>query len=195
MRNGLLLLVCALVTTNSYAQIKHDDDGGSGTIVYGGSKDGDGWAFVVSAPSGWQFDCCNLARQRHANLLVFPDEWDGANPDRVMVLTVWSKDVADIDADWEADAKAYATKFPGVKSENFSVSAKNATCRSAVYSGTDHVRDYVVFCDSGGNLNYRFGWSMSLHVDETDVARTEAAFRQTVVSTIPMQLKNEKSPR
>lgn len=192
MRTALLFFILAAATICAAAPAK--DGKNDSTVVYGGGTEGDGWAFGVSAPSGWKFDCCDLATKHHANLLVFPDGWDDSDPDRVMVLVVWKKEHASVDVDWDADMRDYTTRFPDVKTEAFDVEAKNMSCRSAVYVGSDHQRDYVVFCDPGAEWRYRFGWSMSVRGEPEDLAKIAARFRSTIGSTTPLSLAIKKSP-
>jgi len=191
MRTVLIFFVLTALALHATVQAKEAKD--DTTMVYGGGTDGNGWAFAVTAPTGWKFDCCDLATKHHANLLVFPDGWDAGDPDRVMVLVVWKKDRASVDGDWQVDAREYTTRFPDVKSESFDVQAKNMSCRSTVYLGTDQLRDYVVFCDPGAEWRYRFGWSMTVRGDPADRAKIEARFRHTIGSTTPMSLAIQQS--
>jgi len=153
----------------------------STTMVYG-----DGWAFVVAVPAGWEFDCCNRAVRHDSALLVFPHGWNGTDPNRVMSLRVWNSNHASIDADWDADAKAYRERFPDVQTEKFAAAKKGLHCRSAVYAGSDHARDYVVFCDPGNDLGFHFSWSMLLRDNDADIARSEDALRSVIEATQPL---------
>lgn len=173
-----LMTVCVLLSSTTRAASK---DEGSGTIVYG-----DGWAFVVNVPAGWEFDCCKAAPRHSSSLLVFPHGWDGEDPDRVMSLHVWHSTRPSIDADWDVDALAYQQRFPDVHVEDFAATKKSLHCRSAVYTGSDHIRDYVVFCDPGNNLDFRFSWSMMLRDTKAGVAAAEAALRSVIEATQPM---------
>jgi len=184
----LLCLALACVASSAAAQST-----GSGTIVYGGDAS-DGWAFTVSAPPGWILDCCEHTTELNANLLAFPENWDGQEPDRVMVLTVWSKETADVDADWQADAIDYFAHFPGLTSITYFPQVKDATCVSANYASADHISDYVVFCDPGNDWTYRFAWSMSVRAGSA-AAASEDAFRATVASTTPMHMHISATPQ
>ena len=184
------LLVSALACVASSAAAQST---GSGTIVYGGDPS-DGWAFTVSAPPGWKLDCCERTQDLDANLLVFPENWNGKDPDRVMVLTVWPKERADVDADWQADAIDYFAHFPGLTSITYDTQVQDAACVSASYSSADHISDHVVFCDPGSDWHYRFAWSMSLRASSATAA-TEAAFRETVASTSPMHMHISAQPQ
>ena len=157
------------------------------TIVYG-----DGWAFVVKVPAGWEFDCCKAAPRHDSPLLVFPRGWDGEDPDRVMLLHVWHSTRVSVDADWDVDAQAYRERFPEAHSEDFAAAKRGLHCRSAVYTGSDHIRDYVVFCDPGNNLDFRFSWSMMLRDTDADVAAAEGALRSVVEATLPMSASIQK---
>jgi hypothetical protein len=181
---AVLMAVFALLGGTALAA---SGDEGSGTIVYG-----DGWAFVVNVPAGWEFDCCKLATRHDSQLLVFPHGWNGADPDRVMLLHVWHSVRPTVDADWDADAQAYRQRFPDVHVEDFAATKKSLHCRSTVYTGSDHVRDYVVFCDPGNNLDFRFSWSMMLRDTDVDVAAAEAALRSVVAATLPMSASIQK---
>ena len=191
MKTALIVFVLAALSVGAAAQAKDAKE--ESTMVYGGGTDGNGWAYAVTAPTGWKFDCCDLATKHNANLLVFPDGWDEGDPDRVMVLVVWKKDRVSVDGDWQADASAYTEKFPGVKTEAFDVQVKNMSCRSALYIGADHLRDYVVFCDPGAEWAYRFAWSMTVRGDPADRPQIEARFRRTIGSTTPMSLAIKQS--
>jgi len=186
-----MFLAGVLLASSCAAQLKQDTDESAATVVYGG-KDNDGWAFAVSGPAGWKFDCCDIAKHFGANLLVFPNGWDNASPDQVMILTVWSKTNADVGADWEADAQDYLTRFPHAKAESFPVAVQGSACRSGVYVADDHVRDYVVFCDPGADWRYRFGWTMLLDRKHADLTKIEAAFQGVVSRTKPMHSSIEK---
>lgn len=185
-----LVLALALVAVPAAAQSL-----GAGTVVYGGNPD-DGWAFTVSILPGWNFDCCNRATDLDASLLVFPANWDGdgANLDRVMVLTVWPKERADLASDWQADADDYFTHYPGLTSITYQAQVKDAACLASTYFGADGVSDHVVFCDPGADWNYRLAWSMSVRGERADTA-VEDAFRETVNATTPMHMHIQASPR
>ena len=157
------------------------------TIVYG-----DGWATVVSAPQGWEFDCCKRATVRNVNLLVYPHGWNGETTDRVMTLTVWSNGRPTLAADWDADARDYAAHFPGAVAQAFPIAVPERRCRSAVYTTQDNVRDYVVFCDAGNGLGFRYGWSMTLEGEHADRAQLESDFCAVVAQTVPMNATIER---
>jgi len=184
----LFVLALACAATSALAQSL-----GSGTIVYGGDPN-DGWAFTVAAPPGWTLDCCEHTRELDADLLVLPKNWNGHDSDRVMALTVWPKERADVDADWQADAIDYFAHFPGLTSITYHTQVMDADCISANYASADHISDYVVFCDPGSDWNYRFAWSMSLHTDSA-AAVIEDAFRTIVSSTQTMHMHIGTSPR
>jgi hypothetical protein len=181
---ALCSAVLATLVANAFAA---SADEGSSTIVYG-----DGWAFVVAIPAGWEFDCCNRAPRHDSALLVFPHGWNGADPDRVMSLRVWNSNHASVDADWEADAKAYRERFPDVQTEKFAAAKNGLHCRSAVYAGSDHARDYVVFCDPGNDLGFHFSWSMLLRDNSSDIAQSEKALRSVIEATQPMSASIQK---
>jgi len=159
----------------------------NGTIVYG-----DGWATVVSAPRGWEFDCCKRAPERNVNLLVYPHGWDGEANDRVMTLTVWNNGRPTLAADWDADARDYAAHFPGATAQTFPVAVPDRHCRSAVYATRDGAHDYVAFCDAGNGLGFRYAWSMTLLGEHADRAQLEDAFRAVVAQTVPMNATIER---
>ena len=161
-----------------------------GTLVYG-----DGWAAVVSVPEGWDSDCCQLAPTHGANLLVFPHDWDHDTPDRVMRLVVWTKPTQSLDADWRADMAAFTARFPGVEAQPLTFGVPGRACRGAVYSGGEAVRNYVVFCDPGNGLDFRYSWSMTLYGENADRGRYENAFRAVVAQTQPMDARLEQRPR
>jgi len=186
----VFLLVGALACVASSAAAQST---GSATIVYGGEPD-DGWAFTVSALPGWKLDCCERTQDLDANLLVLPENWNGKDSDRVMVLTVWPKERADVDADWQADANDYFEHFPGLTSITYHTQVKDAGCVSANYASADHISDYVVFCDPGSDWHYRFAWSMSLRAGPA-AAAVEAAFRETVASTSSMHMHIGTAPQ
>jgi hypothetical protein len=160
---------------------------GGGTLVYG-----EGWAAMVSVPDGWDSDCCELAREHHVNLLVFPHDWGRDTPDRVMQLTVWTKPARSLAADWDADVADYTTRFPGVAPEPFAVTAPGHACRSAVYVAGEEVRQYVVFCDAGNGLGFRYAWSMQLQGAHADRTQLETAFRAVVAQMLPMNATIER---
>jgi len=186
LRISALLLACA--ATTAVAQ-----SAGSDTIVYGGDAV-DGWAFAVSAPPGWNFLCCDRADAFGANLLVFPQGWNGRGSDGVMVLTVWPKERSNVDADWQADADEYFAQFPGLTSISYQSPVKDAACLSSSSIGADGIADHVVFCDPGDDWHYRFAWSFSSHSDAADSAAVDA-FRATVGSTSTMHMRIGTSPR
>ena len=188
LRISALLFALLLVATSAAAQST-----GSGTLVYGGDAN-DGWAFRVSAPPGWNFACCDRAHELDADLLVFPQGWDGRNTDRVMVLTVWPKERADVDADWQADAADYFAHFPGLASITYQTQVKDAACLASTAVGADGIADHVVFCDPGSDWHYRFAWSVSLRAGPADAA-SEDAFRATVATMETMHMHIGSSPR
>ena len=154
------------------------DDAATGGMVYGGDKD-DGWAVSFSTPKGWNFDCCKTAARVNANLLVFPSSWQGADRNGVVVLNVWKKAEETLADDWAHDEADYKKDYPDITTNAFDVKAKDATCRAAVYTSQDHLRDYVVFCDPGPEWKYRFSWSMLISSDD-GVAKNETSFREII---------------
>ncbi len=177
---AMLLAVASIAVADSEA---------TGGMVYGGDRD-DGWAISFSTPKGWNFDCCKSAQQVSANLLVFPSSWKGVDRNGVVVLNVWKKSGKALADDWADDAADYKKDYPDIAENTFEVRTKDATCRAAVYTSQDHLRDYVAFCDPGSEWKYRFSWSMLISGD-SDVEKNETAFRQIIADAHLLHMTHE----
>lgn len=157
---------------------------GNSAIVYGGGdKNHHGWAVMVTAPGGWTSDCCNIANEIGANLVMFQPPWTGS-PDRVMLMTAWPNERPSLDDDWKADHERYAKDF--VRQERFNIAPKNARCRSAKYVGHDNYFDYVVFCEPNHVDGFRFAWSMKIKSNDPAGSKTAKAFATVVSNSVYM---------
>lgn len=132
-------------------------------VLAHGVKDGDApaWAVAVASPPGWTRDCCLYARGIGVDAVLYQGEWTG-KPERVMVLNVWPRKLATLDAELAADRKRYLQRDPAGKVTPITVHNANLPCRGVVYAGSDHIDDVVVFCDPGAASGVRLSWSMSL---------------------------------
>ncbi|TAL75204.1 MAG: hypothetical protein EPN56_06075 [Rhodanobacter sp.] len=137
-------------------------------VLAHGVKDGaaPAWAVAVASPGGWTRDCCLYARAIGVNAVLYQGEWTG-NPERVMVLNVWPRKLATLDAELAADRKRYLQRDPAGKATLITVHNAHMPCQGVVYAGSDHVDDVVVFCDPGAASGVRLSWSMSFADGDT----------------------------
>jgi hypothetical protein len=133
-----------------------------GVIVHG-QADGDvpGWAIGTEAPAGWTSDCCTYAKAIGVNLVIYQGEWSG-EPNRVMVLNVWPRKRATLDAELLDDRTHYLQSDPAARVTTFAVRHPSMACMANAYEGSDRVDDVVVFCDPGAAAGVRLSWSMTL---------------------------------
>lgn len=131
-------------------------------VLAHGVKDGNApaWAVAVASPPGWTRDCCLYARGVGVDAVLYQGEWTG-KPERVMVLNVWPRKLATLDAELAADRKRYLQRDPAGKATTITVHNDHMPCQGVVYEGSDHVDDVVVFCDPGAASGVRLSWSMS----------------------------------
>lgn len=133
-----------------------------GGVLAHGARDGDvpAWAISVASPAGWTRDCCTYARAIGVDAVLYRGEWIG-KPQRVMVLNVWPRKRATLQAELDADRKHYLQRDPAAKTRSFPVPHAAMPCRATVYEGSDRVDDVVAFCDPGQASGIRLSWSMS----------------------------------
>lgn len=135
-----------------------------GAVAVQGQPDGTapGWVIRAQAPAGWTADCCTYARAIGVNLVMYQGAWTG-EPDRVMVLNVWPRKLASLDAELDADRQRYLQRDPAAKVARFPVRHRGMACEALVFEGTDRIDDAVVFCDPGAAAGIRLSWSVSFH--------------------------------
>lgn len=141
-----------------------------------------GWIIHTQAPAGWTADCCTYARAIGVNLVIYRGEWTG-EPDRVMVLNVWPRKLASLEAELDADRKQYLQRDPAAKVARFALRQRDMPCQAQVFEGTDHVDDAVVFCDLGKASGIRLSWSVSFKDADPQRAALLDAFMRVVVAT------------
>jgi hypothetical protein len=141
-----------------------------------------GWTVHAPAPAGWTADCCIYARAIGVNLVIYRGEWTG-EPDRVMVLNVWPRKLASLDAELDADRKHYLQRDPAAKSARFALRHRGMPCQAQVFEGSDGIDDAVVFCDPGQAAGTRLSWSMSFHDADPQRAALLGDFMRVVVGT------------
>lgn len=131
-------------------------------VLAHGVRDGNApaWAVAVASPPGWTRDCCLYARAIGVDAVLYQGEWTG-KPERVMVLNVWPRKLATLDAELAADRKRYLQRDPAGKATAITVHNAAMPCQGVVYAGSDHIDDVVVFCDPGAASGVRLSWSMS----------------------------------
>jgi hypothetical protein len=172
---GVLLLLLASVALAADAP---------GDAVARGKPDGDvpGWILQAPAPAGWTADCCTYARAIGVNLLIYRGEWTG-EPYRVMVLNVWPRKLASLDAELQADRKHYLQRDPAAKVGRFPVGHRGMPCEALVFESSDQVDDAVVFCDPGKASGIRLSWSMSFKDADPQRAALLGDFMRVVVGS------------
>lgn len=140
----------------------------SGDVLAHGVRDGKApaWAVAVASPAGWTRDCCTYARAIGVDAVLYQGDWTG-NPERVMVLNVWPRKLATLDAELAADRKSYLARDVKGKATAIRVSNRHMPCQGVLYEGSDHVDDVVVFCDPGAATGVRLSWSMSFADHDT----------------------------
>lgn len=148
------MLAAALVALPAWAN-------GNDVLAHG-VRDGNApaWAVAVASPAGWTRDCCIYARAIGVDAVLYQGEWTG-NPERVMVLNVWPRKLATLDAELAADRKSYLARDAKGKATAIRVGNRHMPCQGVLYEGSDHVDDVVVFCDPGAATGVRLSWSMS----------------------------------
>ncbi len=178
MRRVLSLLALVMVATLARAAAPADN------MLARGARDGDtpAWMITAATPAGWTRDCCTYARAIGVNAVLYQGDWSG-NPQRVMVLNVWSRKLPTLAAEIQADHKRYLQHDPAGKFSVFAVGHPAMPCQATVYRGSDHVDDVVVFCDPGTASGIRLSWSMAF--DAADPSRRALLddFMQVVVAS------------
>ncbi|HET6804249.1 MAG TPA: hypothetical protein VFH59_02260 [Frateuria sp.] len=155
-----------------------------GEAIARGRPDGDvpGWTIRAPAPAGWTADCCTYARGVGVDLVIYHGEWTG-EPDRVMVLNVWPRKLASLDAELDADRRHYLQRDPAAKVGRFPVHHRGMPCEAQVFEGSDQVDDAVVFCDPGKASGVRLSWSVSFRDTDPRRAALLDAFMRVAIGT------------
>nr|WP_245187994.1 hypothetical protein [Frateuria flava] len=141
-----------------------------------------GWTLRAPTPVGWTADCCTYARAIGVTEVIYRGEWTG-EPYGVMVLNVWPRKLASLDAELDADRKHYLQRDPAAKVGRFPVRHQGMPCEALVFQGSDQVDDAVVFCDPGKRAGIRLSWSMSFKDADPQRAALLEAFMGVVVGT------------
>ncbi|MET3652208.1 hypothetical protein [Dyella japonica] len=169
-RLAVLLLLTAAVAAHAQA--------GKDVLVVGqADREIPGWAIHTELPDGWTQDCCMYAKAIGVNMVLYRGEWTG-EPDRVMVLNVWTSKLSSLEAELQDDRHHYLGRDPSGKYSVFALDNKAVACRGVFYEGTDHKDDVVVFCDPGLASGIRFSWSMTLAHDDAQKQDLLALFRR-----------------
>jgi len=157
---------------------------GEGEVTVQGQPDRNapGWTLHAQAPAGWIADCCIYARAIGVNLVIYRGEWTG-EPERVMVLNVWPRKLASLQAELDADRKHYLDRDPAAKVARFPLRHRGMPCQAQVFEGTDHVDDAVVFCDPGEASGIRLSWSVSFKDADPQRGALLDDFMRVVVGT------------
>jgi len=155
-----------------------------GDVVAQGKPDGaiPGWTIHAPAPAGWTADCCTYARAIGVDAVIYRGEWTG-EPYGVMVLNVWPRKLASLDAELEADRKRYLQRDPAARVGRFPVRHHGMPCGALVFRGSDQVDDVVVFCEPAKASGIRLSWSMSFKDGDAHRAALLDAFMRTAVGT------------
>ena len=155
-----------------------------GEAIATGQPDGHipGWTLRAPTPVGWTADCCTYARAIGVDEVIYRGEWTG-EPYGVMVLNVWPRKLASLDAELDADRKHYLQRDPAAKVGRFPVRHRGMSCEALVFQGSDQVDDAVVFCDPGKRSGIRLSWSMSFKDADPARAAQLDAFMGVVVGT------------
>lgn len=171
-RRGLAVLVLLTAAVAAHAQAGKD------VLVVGqADREIPGWAIHTELPDGWTQDCCMYAKAIGVNMVLYKGEWTG-EPDRVMVLNVWTSKLSSLEAELQDDRHHYLERDPSGKYSVFALDNKAVPCRGVLYEGTDHKDDVVVFCDPGLASGIRFSWSMTLSHDDAQKQDLLALFRR-----------------
>ncbi len=149
-----------------------------------GARDGNvpAWTITAPAPTGWTADCCVYARAIGVNAVLYRGEWTG-KPQRVMVLNAWPRKLPTLAAEIAADRARYLQLDPAGKTSNFPVRHRAMPCIAAVYQGSDHIDDVLVFCDPGRAAGIRLSWSMTLDANDPAQRALLGDFMRVVVGT------------
>ena len=145
-------------------------------------KDIPAWTLQTLLPDGWTQDCCLYAKAIGVNLVLYKGEWTG-DPERVMVLNIWTSKLSSLEAELQDDRHRYLNRDPGGKVDAFALDNHGLPCRGVLYQGTDHKDDVVVFCDPGLASGIRLSWSMTLAHDDPERGALLALFRGVAEQT------------
>lgn len=182
---GLVLLALLLGATAAQATSPGTAAAASASMVSAsGAPDGraPGWTIRSTAPSGWTADCCTYARAIGVDFVLYQGDWTG-EPNRVMVLNVWPRELPSLAAEQQADTKHFLARDPAARVGSFPVRHRSMACLANVFQGTDHVDDVVVFCDPGKASGIRLSWSVSFADRDPRRAALLDAFMQVVIAT------------
>jgi len=188
MRWACALFALLFVVASTQAEDRSTAPPDDKTIIIYGKSDGaaSGWAIVTLLPVGWTGDCCHYAKAIGVNLVLYKGDWTG-EPDRVMVLNVWSTKLATLDAEWKEDQKQYLQRDPAAKVESLSLHNPKMTCRGFIYHGSDHIDDVVIFCDPGKPSGIHLSWSMTVAASDPARQQVLALFQQVVEASFYMK--------
>jgi hypothetical protein len=166
----------------SMAQAAGNPGDKSATVSGPADRDIPGWTISTVSPDGWTQDCCMYAKAIGVNLVLYKGDWTG-DPERVMVLNVWTAKLSSLEAELQDDRHHYLDRDPSGKVSTFAIDNKSVPCRGVLYEGTDHKDDAVVFCDPGLASGIRFSWSMTLLHDDAQKQDLLALFRRVAEQT------------
>lgn len=153
------------------------------STIVSGAADGNApaWSILTTPPADWTADCCTYARAIGVNAVMYQGAWSG-KPNRVIVLNVWPRKLANLDAELRADRTHYLARDPAAKTSSFPLRHRSMKCAANVFQGTDHLDDVVVFCDPGHTSGVRLSWSLSFADGDATRRALLDDFMRTVVS-------------
>jgi hypothetical protein len=177
MRRVLPWFVLLVLSASASAAGPVDDS----DVTARGNADGatPAWTIATHAPAGWTADCCTYAKAIGVDFVIYRGDWTG-DPDRVMVLNVWPRKLPTLTAEWQADQKHYRKRDPLARVVAFALPELSMPCHGLTYQGTDHIDDFVVFCDPGKTAGIRFSWSMTVAANDPQRQQVTTLFRQVV---------------
>ena len=114
-------------------------------IVYG-----DGWAFSIKEPRGWNVDI-KSGSQDGLNAVVLPKEAVYGKADNWISAVVLSKADEDLSKDLSADMSSYSQRFPGLKFSDYKPKTANYPSIGKVYAHPSGMREYLVYLNPDKN--------------------------------------------
>ena len=193
MKSLVGLCFCLLI---AFAACAAEADKNPGVLVYGGGdSEISGWAISTDLPAGWKPDCCTQAKAIGVNLVLYQGEWTG-NPERVMLLNIWTAKAPTLDADFQNDRKQYLVSYPTAKETAFPIAnAYKLACLGSIYQKDDHEDDVVVFCEPDKASGIRLSWSMLIAENDPERQEVLAAFKQVVEQSMYMKYEDRTGKR
>lgn len=142
---------------------------------------GEGFAFGVKEPAGWQGDT-GKAKTYQANVLFYRPATDPGKPEGVIRVRISSKEDENTEADLQADMDGYRQQFPQVEFGDFAAAHPQYRVLARDFHVPGKFHEYVAYVNPGPQFHYLF--SVALNTGTAPATEAELAALREVIGSL-----------